>query len=322
MWELDHKEGWALKSWCLGNVVLEKIPKSPLDNKEIQPDNPEGNQFWIFIERTNVEAEAPILRPPDAKSQLIGKDPNAGENWGQEEKGATEFEMFGWYHQLNGHEFEQTQGDSEGQGSLACYSLWVCEEWTPRSDWTTTKAYAQEIRILINTRSMWNYNLLIFRSMLLFSFMETSLAWNYADPIYPIWVSEKTRHVQVLVGMLGVITIFPTSGLSNKMSLWVEHTCWTSCPIAKLYLFSSYSVTSSLLCPVVSMYMVTGKGILPLSLWLSTGETLTEWPIRVILISQALFGRGPSSGLNKTHPNEMAQEEDLGSTTLPYLRIR
>ena len=81
MWELDHKEGWVLKSWCLWNVVLEKIPESPLDSKEIKPVNAKGNQCWIFIERTDAEAEAPILWPPDAKSQLIGKDPNAGENW-------------------------------------------------------------------------------------------------------------------------------------------------------------------------------------------------------------------------------------------------
>ena len=144
MWEMDHKEGWVLKSWCLGNVVLEKIPMSPLDRKEIKRVNAKGNQSWIFIERTHAEAEAPILWPPDAKSQLTGKDPNARENWGQEEKGETEFEMFGWYHQLNGHEFEQTQGDGEGQGSLACCSPWGCKELTQLSYWTTTKLESNE----------------------------------------------------------------------------------------------------------------------------------------------------------------------------------
>ena len=90
MWELDHKEDWALKNWCFGTVVLEKTLESPLDCKEIKPVNPKGNQPQIFIGRTDAEAEAPILRPPDAKSWLIGKDPDAEKNWGHEEKGATE----------------------------------------------------------------------------------------------------------------------------------------------------------------------------------------------------------------------------------------
>ena len=113
MWKLDHKEGWALKNWCLQTVVLEKTLESPLDCKEIEPVNPKGNQPWILIGRTNAEAEAPKLWPSDAKSWLIGKDPYAGKDWGQE-KGATESEMVDWHHQLNGHEFEQTPGDSEG----------------------------------------------------------------------------------------------------------------------------------------------------------------------------------------------------------------
>ena len=83
IWEIDHKESWALKNWCFWTVVLEK---SPLDYKEIKPVHPKGNQPWIFIGRTDAEAEAPILSPPDSKSQLIGKDPDAGEDWRQEEK--------------------------------------------------------------------------------------------------------------------------------------------------------------------------------------------------------------------------------------------
>ena len=116
MWvgcELDHKEGWALKNWCLWTAVLEKTLVSPLDSKEIKPVNSKGNQHWIFIGRTDVEAEASMLWPHDAKSQFTGKDPEAGKEWGQEEKRATEDEMAGWYHRLNGHEFEQTPGDSE-----------------------------------------------------------------------------------------------------------------------------------------------------------------------------------------------------------------
>ena len=105
MWELDYKESWVPKNWCFWTVVLEKTLESPLDCKEIQPVHPKGNHSWIFIERTDVEAETPILWPPDANSQLIGKDPDAGKDWGQEEKGATEDEMVGWHHKLNGHEF-------------------------------------------------------------------------------------------------------------------------------------------------------------------------------------------------------------------------
>ena len=119
---LDHEQGWAPKNWCFGTVVLEKTLESPLDCKEIKPVNHKGNQPWIFIGRTDAEAEAPKLRPPDAKNWLIGKDPDVGKNWKQE-KGTTENEMVGWHHWLNGHEFEQALGDDERQGSLACWSL-------------------------------------------------------------------------------------------------------------------------------------------------------------------------------------------------------
>ena len=124
MWELDHKEGWVLKNWCFWTVVVEKTLENPSDSKDIKSFDSEGNQPWIFIGRTDAEAVAPVLWPPDAKSQLTGKDPNAGKDWRQEEKGVKEDKMIGWHDQLNGHEFEQTLGDSEGQGSLACYSLW------------------------------------------------------------------------------------------------------------------------------------------------------------------------------------------------------
>ena len=127
MWELDHKEGWALKNLCFRTVMLEKTLGSPLDSKEIKPVNPKGNQPWIFIRRTEAEAAAPILWPPDAKIWLIGKDPDAGKDWGQEKR-VTEYEMVGWHHWLNGHVFEQTQGDSEGQGSLAFCIPWGHKE--------------------------------------------------------------------------------------------------------------------------------------------------------------------------------------------------
>ena len=109
MWELNYKESWALKNWCFWTVVLEKTLESPLDYKDIQPVYPKENQSWVFIGRTDVEAETPILWLPDAMTHwnwLIGKDPDAGKDWRQEEKGTAEDEMAGWHHQLNGHEFE------------------------------------------------------------------------------------------------------------------------------------------------------------------------------------------------------------------------
>ena len=133
MWELDYKEGWAPKNWCFWTVVLEKTLESSLDCKEIQPVHPKGDQSWIFIGRTDAEAETPLLWPPDVKSWSIGKDPDAGKDWRQEEKG-TEDEMVGWHHLLSGHEFGQALGDGQGQGSLACCSPWG---YRVRHDWVT-----------------------------------------------------------------------------------------------------------------------------------------------------------------------------------------
>ena len=123
MWELDHKGGWVPKNWWFRLWCLEKTLESPLDCKEIKPINPKGNQPWIFIVRTDAEAEAPILWRLDAKSCLFGKDTDAWKDWRQEKR-MTEDKMVGWYHRFNGPEFEQTQGYSEGQGSLACCCLW------------------------------------------------------------------------------------------------------------------------------------------------------------------------------------------------------
>ena len=105
MLELDYKESWVQKNWCFWTVMLEKTLESPLDCKEIQPIPPKGNQSWVFTGRTDVEAETPILWPPDAKSWLIWKEHYAGKDWGQEEKGTTKNEMVGWHHRLNGHGF-------------------------------------------------------------------------------------------------------------------------------------------------------------------------------------------------------------------------
>ena len=135
---LDWEEGWAPKNWCFWTVVLEKTLESPLDCKEIQPVHPKGDQPWVFIGRTDVESETPILWPPYAKSWLIGKDPDAGRDWGQEEKGMTGDEMAGWHHQLYAHEFEWTPGVGDVHGSLVCCCSWGCKELdlTEQLNWT------------------------------------------------------------------------------------------------------------------------------------------------------------------------------------------
>ena len=128
MWEMNHKEGWVSKNWCFWVVVLEKTLESPLDSEEIKSVHPKRNQPWIFIGRTDAETEAPILWPSDVKNRLIGKDPDAGKDWGQEEKRPAEDKMVGWHLWQNGHKYEQTLGDNEGQGSLPCCSPWGCKE--------------------------------------------------------------------------------------------------------------------------------------------------------------------------------------------------
>ena len=135
MWELDCEESWAQKNWCFWTVVLEKTLESPLDYKEIQPVHSEGDQPWDFFGGNDgAKAETPVLWPPHAKSWLIGKDSDAGRDWGQEEKGTTEDEMAG----LNGHEFGWTPGVGDGQGGLACCSSWGGKEpdMTERLNWT------------------------------------------------------------------------------------------------------------------------------------------------------------------------------------------
>ena len=122
------KKAECQKNWCFQTVVLENTLESSLASRETKPANPKGNQPWIFIGRTDAEAEAPILWPSDGKIWLIEKDPDAGKDWGQEENGVTEDEIVRWHHSLSGHEFEQTPGDCEGQGSLACCSPWGCKE--------------------------------------------------------------------------------------------------------------------------------------------------------------------------------------------------
>ena len=136
MWELDQKEYWVLKNWCFWTVLLEKTLEGSLDSKEIHP---KGSQSWIFTGRTDAKAEGAILWPPDAKSWLTVRDPDAGKDWGQEGKGTTEDEMPGWHYWLNVHEFEQTQEMVMNREAWSAAVHRVTKSWTQLSDWTTTK---------------------------------------------------------------------------------------------------------------------------------------------------------------------------------------
>ena len=154
MWELDCAEIWAPKHWCFWTVVLEKTLESPLDCKEIQPVHPTEDKSWVFIGRTDAEAETPILWPPHVKSWLTGKDPDAGRDWGQEEKGTTEDEVAGWHHWLDGHEFEWTPGVGDGQGGLVCCVSWSRKEsdMIERLNWT-------ELNIIKYSLSKYKYKI-------------------------------------------------------------------------------------------------------------------------------------------------------------------
>ena len=127
IWELDHRENWTLKNWCFWTVVLEKTLESSLDCKGIQSVSPKENQSWIFIGRTDAEAEVPTLWPPDVKNWLIGKDPDAGRDGRQKEQGRQSM-MVRRHHWLDGHESEQVLGVGDGQGSLTCWNPWGCKE--------------------------------------------------------------------------------------------------------------------------------------------------------------------------------------------------
>ena len=147
MWELDHKESWVPKNWCFWTVVLEKTLEHPLDCKEIKPVNSKGNQSWIFIGRPDAKAETPILWLPDMKNWLIRKDPDAGKDWRQEEKGMREDEVARWHHWLDGREFEQALGVGDGQKSLVCCSPWgrrVEHDWATELNWFSELCFSSE----------------------------------------------------------------------------------------------------------------------------------------------------------------------------------
>ena len=158
VWELDYKESWALKNWCFWTVVLEKTLKRPLDSKEIQPVHPKENQSWMFIGRTDAEAETPILWPPDAKNWLIRKDPDAGKDWRQEEKGTTEDEMVGWHHQLLDMSLSNLR---ELVMDKEAFSPWGSKEsdTTAQLNWTTCYHSPLYARYLVNSHLHYCSNL-------------------------------------------------------------------------------------------------------------------------------------------------------------------
>ena len=210
MWHLDYKESWALKSWCFWNVVLEKTLESPLDCKEIQPVHPKGDQSWVLIGRTDVEAETPVLWPPDVKSWVTGKDPDSGKDWGQEEKGMTEDEMVGWPHQLDGHGFGWTPGVGDGQGGLVC-----CGSWGHKESWT--ELVAQLVKNTPAMQETWGWSLGWEDPLERGKATQSSiLAWRTLWT-YSTWV-KKTRtqlsycHFSLLLGELG----------------WLQSSCYSS----------------------------------------------------------------------------------------------
>ena len=141
LWELNCKEGRMPKNWWLQIVELEKTPESLLDSKDIRSVNVKGNQLWILVGRTDTEAQAPVFWSSEANSQLIEKFPDARKDWGQKEKNVSENDMAGWHHGYNGHELEQTLGDGEGHGGLACCSPWGHKALGTTRNWTTTTGY-------------------------------------------------------------------------------------------------------------------------------------------------------------------------------------
>ena len=213
MWELDHKES-RVKNWCFWTVALEKTLESPLDCKGIQPVHPKGNQSWVLIGKTDVEAENPILWPPDEKNWLIGKDPDAGKDWGQEEKGTTEDEMVGWHHRLNGRGFEWTAEVGDGQGGLACCDSWGCKEsdMTEQLNWVSvwSSLVIKSIKFCQQYRRP-GFDLCVRK-------IPWRREWQFHSIIFFLENSKDRPSCQATV--LGVVELDMTERLTHKLTTW------------------------------------------------------------------------------------------------------
>ena len=210
MWELDCKEGWALKNWCFWTVVLEKTLESPLDCKEIQLVYSEGDQPWDFFGGNDAKAEAPVIWPPHVKCWFIGKDSDAWMDWGQEEKRTTEDEVAGWHHGLNEHEFEWTPGDGDGQGGLAC-----CDSWGPKDSDMTEWLNWTEIKIISSLYCSWLCVFLIQEYPKFFKDEAVSIPqnlWSYLSRLrtVPFQSLDFFYYIYIIVQLL-LITIIKTS---------------------------------------------------------------------------------------------------------------
>ena len=183
MCKLDYEESWVPKNWCFWTVVLEKTLESPLDCREIQLVHPKGSQPWIFTGRTDTEAETPVLCPPNVKSWLIWKDPDAGKDWRREEKGTTEDEMAGWHHQLHGHEFEQASRVGDGQGGLVCCSPWGHKE----SDMTEALNSSGECLLILDCKASFHW----------YKSQHFHAAYMYVSIKRPMWESRVYRNLFV-----------------------------------------------------------------------------------------------------------------------------
>ena len=193
MWELDCEEGWAPKNWCFWTVVLEKTLENPLDCKEIQPVHFEGDQPLDFFGGNDAKAETPVLWPPHVKSWLIGKDPDAGRDWGQEENGMTEDEMAGRHHWLNGRESEWTPGVGDGQGGLVCCDSWGCKE-SDTTEWLIwseafESLYPEDVRVLLALHLQQRLRLTVIGEAKVIRELNVvcGLAWNGA-----MWTVRQT----------------------------------------------------------------------------------------------------------------------------------
>ena len=206
MWELDCEEGWALKNWRFWTVLLKKTLESPLDCKEIQPVHSKGHQPWVFIGRTGAKAETPILWPPNVKSWLIGKDSDAGRDWGQEEKGTSENDMAGWHHWLNGRESEWTPGVGDEQGGLAC-----CDSWGRKESDTTEQLKWTEL----NCAVVWAFVAIAF----LWDWNETDLF----QPCGHCWVFQICWHIEC------------NTFTASSFRIWNSSTGIPSPPLALFY---------------------------------------------------------------------------------------